>query len=212
MGRDRVRSRRDRPRLAPDELMTRDRETATAHALPEIEDCIGLMSMSLSENGRLVDLGCSTGGLSVYIADRLRLADVYGDVYGVDCNPSRPAAAVELGVHTIEADLEDALPLPLNDDCASIVTSFGVQVARPAGPGSLPTYRTPYKLAHLGHVRSATLRCIRELLEQTGFEVVRCYGFSPHTSGFKRVLDGVFSPFPSLSRRFLILARSRATT
>ncbi|MDP8928883.1 MAG: class I SAM-dependent methyltransferase [Actinomycetota bacterium] len=188
--------------------MTRVRETATVHALPEIDDCIDLMSTSLSEDGALVDLGCSTGGLSVYIEDRLRLAEVYG----VDRNTSRPAAAAQLGVHTIEADLEEALPLPLDDDCASIVTSFGVQVTPRAGPGILPTYRTAYKLAHLRHVHLATLRCIRELLEQTGFEVVRCYGFSPHTYGFKRVLDGVSRPFPSLSRKFLILARARATT
>jgi SAM-dependent methyltransferase len=57
-------------------------------------------------------------------------------------------------------------------------------------------------------LHSATLRCMRGLLGRYGFSVTAEWGFSPdsgrHRLGF---LDPVVRPFPSLSRRFVILAR-----
>ena len=57
-------------------------------------------------------------------------------------------------------------------------------------------------------LHSATLRCMRELLDRYGFDVVTVRGFAP---GPRRrpVLDNLMSRLPSLSRRFLILARKR---
>jgi hypothetical protein len=57
-------------------------------------------------------------------------------------------------------------------------------------------------------LHSATLRCMRDLLRRYGFTVTAEWGFTPdsrrHRLGF---LDPVLRPFPSLSRRFVILAR-----
>jgi hypothetical protein len=57
-------------------------------------------------------------------------------------------------------------------------------------------------------LHGATLRCMRELLGDYGFETEMVRGFAP---GPRRrpVVDGIASCFPSLSRRFLILARKR---
>ena len=57
-------------------------------------------------------------------------------------------------------------------------------------------------------LHGATLRCMRELLDRYGFDVVTVRGFAP---GPRRrpVLDDLMSRLPSLSRRFLILARKR---
>ena len=57
-------------------------------------------------------------------------------------------------------------------------------------------------------LHSATLRCMRGLLRRYGFTVTAEWGFTPdsrrHRLGF---LDPLFRPFPSLSRRFIVLAR-----
>jgi SAM-dependent methyltransferase len=58
-------------------------------------------------------------------------------------------------------------------------------------------------------LHGATLRCMRELLAEYGLQTEMVRGFAP---GPRRrpVIDDVSSWFPSLSRRFLILARKRA--
>jgi SAM-dependent methyltransferase len=60
-------------------------------------------------------------------------------------------------------------------------------------------------------LHAATLRCMKELLDQYGFDVEIARGFSPRpfpTAPLRRAA----SHFPSLSRRFLILARKRPGT
>jgi SAM-dependent methyltransferase len=59
-------------------------------------------------------------------------------------------------------------------------------------------------------LHAATLRCMRELLARYGFDTVTVRGFAP---GPRRrpVVDTVLSRLPSLSRRFLILARKQPT-
>lgn len=57
-------------------------------------------------------------------------------------------------------------------------------------------------------LHGATLKCMRELLDDYGFDVEVVRGFTPgsHHAG----VDALSSRLPSLSRRFLILARRRA--
>jgi SAM-dependent methyltransferase len=57
-------------------------------------------------------------------------------------------------------------------------------------------------------LHGATLRCLRELLDDYGFDTEIVRGFAPGPRR-RAVLDGVMSRLPSLSRRFLILARKR---
>ncbi|HVW34615.1 MAG TPA: class I SAM-dependent methyltransferase [Acidimicrobiia bacterium] len=59
-------------------------------------------------------------------------------------------------------------------------------------------------------LHGATLRCIREVLDDYGFDTVVARGTVP---GDKRrpVLDHALRWMPGLSRRFLVLARKRAT-
>ncbi|MCA1844879.1 MAG: class I SAM-dependent methyltransferase [Actinobacteria bacterium] len=57
-------------------------------------------------------------------------------------------------------------------------------------------------------LHAATLRCMKELLDLYGFDVAVVRGFSPRPF-HNPVLRRVASRFPSLSRRFLILARKR---
>jgi hypothetical protein len=60
-------------------------------------------------------------------------------------------------------------------------------------------------------LHAATLRCMKELLDLYGFDVAVVRGFSPRP--FKNAaLRRAASHLPSLSRRFLILARKRPTT
>jgi SAM-dependent methyltransferase len=82
-----------------------------------------------------------------------------------------------------------------------------VEVARQSTPGILPIYRSKVQRAPLGHPHVATVRCMRQLLNLIGMEVVEVHGFGPHANGFSRLPDHVFNRFPSLSRRVLILAR-----
>jgi SAM-dependent methyltransferase len=56
-------------------------------------------------------------------------------------------------------------------------------------------------------LHSATLRCMRELLDAYGFDTVTARGFAPYPR--RRAIDALTSRLPSLSRRFLILARKR---
>ncbi len=57
-------------------------------------------------------------------------------------------------------------------------------------------------------LHAATLRCMKELLDVYGFDVDTVRGFSPRP--FRNpALRWAASHLPSLSRRFLILARKR---
>lgn len=56
-------------------------------------------------------------------------------------------------------------------------------------------------------LHAASLRCMREVLDNYGFDVEVVRGFSPGER--RKLLDRFFTRFPSLSRRFLILARKR---
>jgi SAM-dependent methyltransferase len=57
-------------------------------------------------------------------------------------------------------------------------------------------------------LHSATLRCMREVLDEYGFDVVVVRGFVPAPRR-RPIVDVLTAQFPSLSRRFLILARKR---
>jgi hypothetical protein len=57
-------------------------------------------------------------------------------------------------------------------------------------------------------LHGATLRCMREVLDTYGFDVEVVRGTVPGDRR-KPILDGVATRIPSLSRRFLILARKR---
>lgn len=86
-----------------------------------------------------------------------------------------------------------------------------VEVSSETGAGIMPVYRRAHGRGEpLGHVHSATLRCMTDLLDHFSFDVVMKQGFSPHfgVRGLK-VADAVFGRFPSLSRRFTLLARRR---
>jgi trans-aconitate methyltransferase len=60
-------------------------------------------------------------------------------------------------------------------------------------------------------LHAATLRCMKELLDNYGFDVVTVRGFSPRP--FRNpAMRRAASHFPGWSRRFLILARKRPTS
>lgn len=79
-----------------------------------------------------------------------------------------------------------------------------VAVSRQHLAGVLPQYRK----GPLGHVHIATLRATTALLEQYGFRVVARIGSSPDFENrLVRIADRVFGRFPSLARRYLLVAR-----
>jgi hypothetical protein len=59
-------------------------------------------------------------------------------------------------------------------------------------------------------LHGATLRCMRELLDDYGFDTEIVRGTVPGDRR-KPLIDGLATRIPSLSRRFLILARKRAS-
>ena len=84
-----------------------------------------------------------------------------------------------------------------------------VAVSQHRQAGTIGRHRDPKTSANMPPLlHGATLRCMRELLGDYGFETEMVRGFAP---GPRRrpVVDGIASCFPSLSRRFLILARKR---
>lgn len=86
-----------------------------------------------------------------------------------------------------------------------------VQVSWEIAAGEMPIYRKgPSKGVPLGHVHAATVRCMRQLLDHFGFKVITVEGFSPNFgSAAIGLMDIVLGNIPSLSRRFIILARRR---
>lgn len=82
-----------------------------------------------------------------------------------------------------------------------------VAVSRYRQAGTIGRQRDPKTSANMPPLlHGATLRCMRELLDDYGFDIEMVRGFAP---GPRRrpIVDTVTSRFPSVSRRFLILAR-----
>ena len=85
----------------------------------------------------------------------------------------------------------------------------GVSVSRHRDAGKLRRRRDDGVSANMPPLlHSATLRCMRELLDDFGFDTVTVRGFVPSPRR-RPLVDDVLTRFPSLSRRFLILARKR---
>jgi len=88
---------------------------------------------------------------------------------------------------------------------------LAVAVSRHRLAGTVSRRRDPAVSSNMPPLlHGATLRCMREVLDAYGFDVEIVRGFVP---GDRRrpLIDAVTSHFPALSRRFLILARKRAT-
>ena len=84
-----------------------------------------------------------------------------------------------------------------------------VAVSRYRQAGTIARRRDPDTSSNMPPLlHGATLRCMREVLDGYGFDVEVVRGFVP---GDRRrpIIDGLTSHMPSLSRRFLILARKR---
>jgi SAM-dependent methyltransferase len=85
-----------------------------------------------------------------------------------------------------------------------------VAVSRHRQAGTIGRRRDPATSSNMPPLlHGASLRCMREVLDAYGFDVEVVRGFAPGPRR-RRVVDGVASRLPSLSRRFLILARKRA--
>lgn len=75
---------------------------------------------------------------------------------------------------------------------------------RIANQGFLPIYKGGY----IGHIHSATLKCMKKILEFYGFKVVKVFPQNPYTKSiFIKVLDKILGLSPSLSRRFIIISK-----
>jgi SAM-dependent methyltransferase len=85
-----------------------------------------------------------------------------------------------------------------------------VAVSRFRQAGMRGRRRDPHTSANMPPLlHSATLRCMREVLDDYGFDVEIVRGFA---HGERHgILDRITSRFPSFSRRFIIVARKRAT-
>jgi len=77
-----------------------------------------------------------------------------------------------------------------------------VEISHKILPGTLPFY----PIGFFGHIHSATLRAIKQLMKHYGFTIIKVKSSSPYqTNKLVKVIDKVFSFSPSLSRRFVIL-------
>jgi SAM-dependent methyltransferase len=229
--------------------------SATVRTLPQLDAAVD-EAMALRGHvppETLIDLGCGIGGLTMYVADRVRASHVIG----YDQDTRRLERAAGRGVRTIEADL-NSVEIELDDASVGMALSFGVlehvvwydnffreaarvledgaplilampnlgsyvnrvalllgyqprevEVSWELSPGLLPLYRrTKANGEPLGHVHAATLGAMKQLLDHFGFDVVRVTPLSPDFgTSFVRMADLVLGRFPSLSRRFMILAR-----
>jgi SAM-dependent methyltransferase len=85
----------------------------------------------------------------------------------------------------------------------------GVAVSRHHQAGKIRRHRDERASANMPPLlHGATLSCMRELLDDYGFETTAVRGFTPWPRR-RPLVDGLMSRVPSLSRRFLILARKR---
>ena len=79
-----------------------------------------------------------------------------------------------------------------------------IEISRELSPGVLPFHDRGF----LGHIHSATLVALKQMLKYYGFHIIKVKPSSPYqVNKLVKVLDKIFSPFPSLSRRFIILAK-----
>lgn len=86
---------------------------------------------------------------------------------------------------------------------------FAVAVSRHRQAGTLKRRRDGRVSANMPPLlHGATLRCMRELLDDYGFDTEVVRGFVPRHCR-RPLIDDLASRLPSLSRRFLILARKR---
>ena len=84
-----------------------------------------------------------------------------------------------------------------------------VAVSRHHQAGKIRQHRDERVSANMPPLlHGATLKCMRELLDDYGFETIAVRGFTPWPRR-RPLVDGLMSRVPSLSRRFLILARKR---
>jgi len=85
-----------------------------------------------------------------------------------------------------------------------------VELSSKGAFGVLPLYRNR---GSNGHIRTATLRAMRELLHHYKLEYVRGRGFAgpafPYLMPSSNIVDKALHRFPSLSRRFILLAARR---
>ncbi|HEY3209476.1 MAG TPA: class I SAM-dependent methyltransferase [Actinomycetota bacterium] len=88
-----------------------------------------------------------------------------------------------------------------------------VEVSKVVSAGLMSSYhRAPSRGEPLGHVHAATLRCMKQLLGHFRLRTVAISGSSPDFgSRTLRTLDRIFGRFPSLSRRFIILAEKQGS-
>lgn len=85
-----------------------------------------------------------------------------------------------------------------------------VAVSRHHQAGKIRNHRDDRMSANMPPLlHGATLKCMRELLDDYGFDTIAVRGFTPWPRR-RPVIDGLMSRAPSLSRRFLILARKRS--
>jgi len=70
--------------------------------------------------------------------------------------------------------------------------------------GIAPLYRGH---AVIGHIKIATLHAMKQFIESYGFRVVRVFPFYAKDSMFANIVDSLLKPFPSLARRYVILAQ-----
>ena len=81
-----------------------------------------------------------------------------------------------------------------------------VEISRKILPGTLPFYPKGF----FGHVHSATLRAVKQMMQYYGFHIIKVKPSSPYQwRKLIKVMDNFFSFSPSLSRRFIILGMKR---
>lgn len=80
----------------------------------------------------------------------------------------------------------------------------GIEISRKITPGVFPLYQSKF----LGHLHGGTLRAMKQLLQYHGFQVVKARAVFPYVRyKLVRMADKILSPWPGLSRRFIILGR-----
>jgi len=85
-----------------------------------------------------------------------------------------------------------------------------VAVSRHRDAGKIRTHRDERVSANMPPLlHGATLKCMRELLDDYGFDTVTVRGFAPWPRR-RPIVDGLLGHLPALSRRFIVLARKRA--
>jgi len=79
-----------------------------------------------------------------------------------------------------------------------------IEISHKALPGTLPRYSRGF----FGHIHSATLRAIKQMMGYYGFTIIKIRPSSPYQiNKLVKIMDKIFSFWPGLSRRFIILAK-----